>query len=109
MDPEPDELQFSALRNLISGRPVGHSQVTAVVQVDSQPLATGRLKYPVALRAELVAPYFIELGGPRVIRGNPHSDDCLSGQLALLPGHAPSRPSKLLLNAGPELVPLQCP
>jgi hypothetical protein len=53
-------LDFAALRNLVSGNPVGASQVTAVVERGVQRQAGGRL-YVVALRARLVAPYVIRL------------------------------------------------
>jgi hypothetical protein len=56
-------LEFAALRNLLSGNRVGASQVTAVVRyLDDR--AAGGLEYPVALRARLVAPYFIRLRQP---------------------------------------------
>lgn len=58
-----EKLLFSELRNLRTGRPVGASQVTAVVE---------RLKshcqdltpYEVAIRATLVPPYFVRLADP---------------------------------------------
>lgn len=55
-------LNFAALRNLVSGNPLGASQVTAVVE---QLLGRddGR-HYVVALRARLVAPYVIKLLDP---------------------------------------------
>jgi hypothetical protein len=70
------ELRFGALRNLLSGAPVGASQVTAVVRQElSQPLS-GR-PYRVALRASLVWPYLVRLGAPKSVAShNP-------GQLAL--------------------------
>ena len=55
---------MSELRNLVSGRPVGASQVTAVVErftVSSEVSATS---YVVRLRARLVAPYFVRLTDP---------------------------------------------
>jgi hypothetical protein len=57
------QLSFGALRNLRSGAPLGASQVTAVVyRADTTGQAGG--EYPVALRAALVAPYFVRLRGP---------------------------------------------
>lgn len=53
---------FSAMNvvNLLSGRPVGASQVTAIVRtVDRDELGP----YRVAFKATLVPPYFVELGG----------------------------------------------
>jgi hypothetical protein len=53
-------LSLARLRNLLSGRPVGASQTTAVVERDSRTAVDGTL-YPVALRAALAPPYFIRL------------------------------------------------
>lgn len=59
----PHTLEFDALRNFLSGNPLGASQVTAVVQRDDAvPIRGG--KYPVVLRAHLVPPFFIRLRGP---------------------------------------------
>lgn len=55
-------LNFNALRNLVSGNPLGASQVTAVVERVADP-QDGRV-YVVALRARLMAPYFIRLVDP---------------------------------------------
>lgn len=55
-------LSFAALRNLRSGTPLGASQVTAVVErADAAP---GGGEYSVAIRAALVAPYFVRLHRP---------------------------------------------
>ena len=51
-------LDFGSLRNLASGRPLGASQVTAVVRRDGPQSGT---TYPVALRASLTPPYFVAL------------------------------------------------
>jgi hypothetical protein len=60
-------LTFGALRNLLSGNAVGASQVTAIVRyIDYS--AAGGLHYPVALRANLVPPYFLRLHDPVTIR-----------------------------------------
>ena len=56
-------LAFDTLRNLLSGRHVGASQVTAVVARDSEALGKGRT-YEVAFRAHLAYPYFIRLRQP---------------------------------------------
>jgi hypothetical protein len=58
------QLKFGALRNLVSRNPLGASQVTAVVErlLDRD---DGR-EYMVALRARLVAPFFIRLVDPVV-------------------------------------------
>ena len=52
-------IRFGALRNLVSGNPLGASQVTAVVELMQPSPADG--EYPVALRARLVSPYFVRL------------------------------------------------
>jgi hypothetical protein len=60
IDPGDAELDFLALRNFVSGNPLGVSQVTAVVRtVQGQPLSD--MRYRVAMRAELVPPYFVRL------------------------------------------------
>jgi len=58
------DLDFLALRNLVSGNPLGVSQVTAVVSRGESD-AGAELSYPVALRAALVWPYFVRLTTPR--------------------------------------------
>jgi hypothetical protein len=52
-------LDVASLTNLVSGRRLGGSQVTAVVK--RLPKALGSSGYPVALRAALVEPYFVRL------------------------------------------------
>ena len=58
-------IAFGELRNILTGRPLGASQVTAVVgrQTDS---ARG-LEYEVSFRARLAPPYFIQLTKPEPI------------------------------------------
>jgi len=59
-------LKFSGLRNLVSGNALGSSQVTAVVE-----RLTDRddgTEYAIALRARLIAPYFVRLTDPAVER-----------------------------------------
>jgi len=56
-------LAFKCLRNLVSGKHLGASQVTAVVTV-ARDAAEARADYQVAFRARLVAPYFIRLRYP---------------------------------------------
>lgn len=54
------DLDFYALRNLISGNPLGSSQVTAVVRKsEGHPLSD--MRYDIAMRAELAPPYFVRL------------------------------------------------
>jgi hypothetical protein len=67
-------LAFGTLRNLLSGRPVGASQVTAVVAGDSEALVKGRT-YEVAFRAHLVYPYFIRLRQPVALLPLGESDE----------------------------------
>jgi hypothetical protein len=54
------------LCNFLTGRPVGASQVTAVVQRRGRQSASGGT-YPVSFRAKLAPPYFIRLSAPRPI------------------------------------------
>jgi hypothetical protein len=58
----------SALKNVVSGRPLGFSQVTAVV-VCTVREGSRSYMYDITFRANLVAPYFIILRGPRPIDG----------------------------------------
>jgi hypothetical protein len=58
-----EKLVFGRLRNLLTKRPVGASQVTAVVQYDRTASQTGAV-YDVNFRAVLVPPYFIRLRKP---------------------------------------------
>jgi hypothetical protein len=67
-------LRFGALRNLATGRPVGASQVTAVVEYEHG-RAADSAKYDVALQAQLVSPFFIRLGNPVTLLRNPVSGD----------------------------------
>lgn len=59
--------RMAELRNLLTGRRVGASQVTAVVKrVEDGPETQGGA-YVVRLRARLVAPYFVRLVQPIVV------------------------------------------
>ena len=71
MSGSSERVEFAALRNLLSGRPVGASQVTAVVVRGETP-ETGAAAYPVAIRAKLVYPYFLQLRHP-VLLSSPDS------------------------------------
>ncbi len=62
-------LGFNTLRNLVSGSPVGASQVTAVVARHSEACVEGRV-YEVTFRAHLVCPYFIRLRQPVAVPGS---------------------------------------
>ena len=57
---------FTAVRNIVSGNPVGASQVTAVVSLSVNPIWEGSI-YDVPFRANLVCPYFVRLREPRAI------------------------------------------
>lgn len=57
---------FGALRNILSGKPVGASQVTAVVTATVGG-ADGGAVYEAPLRANLAPPFFIRLREPRPI------------------------------------------
>jgi hypothetical protein len=56
-------LDFDALRNILSGHPVGASQVTAVVRIARPAFRHGRA-YEVVFSAQLARPYFVRLLSP---------------------------------------------
>jgi hypothetical protein len=61
-DANGEMLAFKRLKNLMSGRPVGASQVTAVVQQsDDSDFGALERYYRIVFRARLVFPYFVEL------------------------------------------------
>ena len=63
---ECGQLFAGTLRNLVSGRQVGYSQVTSVVRsLDSQ--ERGR-SYPISMRIKLVPPFFVKLLSPIPVR-----------------------------------------
>ena len=65
LDPEGCAiLPLRKLKNLLTGRKVGASQVSAVVTLSRQPVSTSSAEYRVAMRAELVYPYFMTLVDP---------------------------------------------
>jgi hypothetical protein len=59
-----EHVHFAALRNLLTSRPVGASQVTAVVQLEAKAEHAGACSYQVAFRAQLVPPYLVSLRAP---------------------------------------------
>ena len=63
---DTERISIGDLTNIVTGRPLGSSQVTAVVQ---RRVREGRpsAEYSVKLRARLVPPYFIQLSVPRPI------------------------------------------
>ncbi len=63
---DSDRVIVGALRNLRSGRPVGSSQVTAVVCMGEH-FAAGSPGYEVVTRVQLAYPYFVRLGRPVVL------------------------------------------
>jgi hypothetical protein len=62
----PLAFSFRAVRNMVSGNPVGASQVTAVVKANAGCTGEGGM-YEVPLRAKLAPPYFVRLREPRRI------------------------------------------
>jgi hypothetical protein len=66
-----EKIVFSEIRNLLTGRPVGASQVTAVVTRVSSG-TVGKAAYEVLLRARLVYPYLLQLRKPMLL---PSPDD----------------------------------
>ena len=62
-----EKIGFDQLRNLKTGRPVGASQVTAVVErTETESVAV--TLYDVSILAELIVPYFVKLVGARELR-----------------------------------------
>lgn len=64
---EHGAVRLSELRNLVSGRPVGASQVTAVVERERWVGSHVGRAYAVAMRAALVPPYVVRLVDPIVV------------------------------------------
>jgi hypothetical protein len=54
INPEAEAIVLGELRNLLTGRPAGASQVTAIVQRSKQRSAYSNTKYLAAIEAELV-------------------------------------------------------
>jgi hypothetical protein len=66
-DEQGDLIEFRRLRNLRSDRPVGASQVTAVVRlVETEGIGEGA-SYRTVIRARLVFPYLVRLIDPVVV------------------------------------------
>ena len=63
----PLALPFAAVQNLSTGRPVGFSQVTAVVRARVFKTQDGHSSYPVDFVADLVSPHFVRLACPVVV------------------------------------------
>lgn len=64
-DPGAGSVRFGELRNLVSSKPLGFSQVTSIVErVLCDPIAVQGPEYPVTLTAELTWPYFAPLTNP---------------------------------------------
>ncbi len=57
-------IAFAELRNLLTGRPVGASQVTAVVKRTTAESITSKCQISGSHRAESVYPYFVRLAEP---------------------------------------------
>ncbi len=71
-----EKIAFSALRNLLTGRPLGSSQVTAVVAHDPCDEAeTSNAVYEVAIRARLTPPYLLRLRNPVLLPGPDGTSD----------------------------------
>jgi hypothetical protein len=61
-----EKIAIGALTNLVTGRPLGASQVTAVVRRRTR-CASPAAEYTVDFRAKLVPPFFIHLSAPQPI------------------------------------------
>ena len=58
-----EEIRMSSLANLVSGAPLGYSQVTSVVH-RKKPHSSSGPTYQVGFWAKLIYPYFVALGSP---------------------------------------------
>lgn len=63
---DTERIAIGDLTNIVTERPLGSSQVTAVVQRRLRP-SIESAEYDVKFRARLVAPYFIQLSEPKPI------------------------------------------
>ena len=63
IDPSGETIEFSNLRNVVTDRPVGASQVTAIVRRATRCISSMRACYVAAIRARLIYPFFVELSG----------------------------------------------
>lgn len=61
-----ERIAIGELANIVTGRPLGSSQVTAVVQRQVRSNLSSA-EYEVKFRARLVPPYFVQLSDPRPI------------------------------------------
>jgi hypothetical protein len=67
-------VDFYALRNILTGQPIGASQVTAIVERSASPGPRAR-DYDVALRASLVFPFFVKLRKPMLLAESRGQDE----------------------------------
>ncbi len=67
IDPEGETIVFGKLRNLKTNRPIGASQVTAIVRRADHDLGPPGLSYPAAIRSQLIFPYFVKLLDPVLV------------------------------------------
>jgi len=74
------ELSFRNLRNVLSGKPLGVSQITAIVTRDKSDQQAG-VVYKVSLRANLAPPYFLRLRNPEAIPVNGDSGKNWAGRV----------------------------
>jgi hypothetical protein len=68
INPDAETITFGELRNLLTGRPIGASQVTAIVQRTKEKSCCSSVRYAAAMEAELVYPFFIQLTDPVLAR-----------------------------------------
>jgi len=57
----------TSICNFATNKPLGASQVTAIVRNRCERKAAGGRTYPISFFAELVQPYFVRLSAPRVL------------------------------------------
>jgi hypothetical protein len=94
-----ETIAFDALRNVLTGRPIGASQVTAVVRCAEFDSSTGKT-YNVSLRAQLVQPYFLRLRVPVELPAFQYSREWLRDAFETIRDQRAPIPSQLPLPTG---------
>lgn len=74
------QISLGSLRNLVTGRKVGSSQVTAVVERKSES-SVRAVRYSVSMRAFLVPPFFVRLTEPALVSVDASGAPIRLGQL----------------------------
>jgi len=84
-----ETIVLSSIRNILTGRPVGTSQVTAIVESDFDD-SSAQWGYHVALRARLVPPFLLRLQDPIALPAPDPMSDWSSAVLHLWKSRRPA-------------------